>query len=375
MKNFIFVIFILVSCQSIKHTAEYYIPLKDDVDVIEDSFLLGDYKVIRPELTDKAMISHVDKILLFENKIGVLDKSLASLFIFDMNGTFLYDIHRIGSGPGEYIQLLDVCLDTINRSFLFVTTPAARLYYDYSGHFLEKEPLKDLSREVEIYDGLQYFKLGDEVNGEKLEYSLVGLDLDTNEESYLLEKGEFPVNGLWSDGKLFFKSKGLWFMQRFENILYKIEGMKCVPVYQFDLGRYSLPKSMLDREFSIDEFSEKCHKQDYVFSLTNLVDIKSGILMNSNLIGFFYYDKIQDEFNRYSHIWNRECGVRFTKMTPVEGEEKKVAFVLPDYSITLMKERLLNLPEEERNQMKITKLLAPLNEKESNPVIFLYDLK
>lgn len=375
MKNFIFVVFILVSCQSIKHTAEYYVPLKDDVDVIEDSFLLGDYKVIRPELTDKAMISHVDKILLFENKIGVLDKSLASLFIFDMNGTFLYDIHRIGGGPGEYIQLLDVCLDTINRSFLFVTTPAARLYYDYSGHFLKKEPLKDLSREVEIYDGVQYFKLGDEVNGEKLENSLVGLDLDTNEESYLLEKGEFPVNGLWSDGKLFFKSEGLWFMQRFENTLYKIEGMKCVPVYQFDLGRYNLPKSMLDGEFSIDEFSKKCYEKDYVFSLTNLVDINTGILMNSNLIGFFYYNKKRNEFNKYSHILNHNYGIRFTKMTPVDGEEKKVAFVLSDYSIALMKEGLLKFSEEERKQIKITEILNPLNEEESNPIIFLYDLK
>lgn len=54
----------------------------------------------------------VDKLLIAENKVFILDKYQAlTLFVYNLEGEFLYKIDNYGRGPGEYEAPSDFAID------------------------------------------------------------------------------------------------------------------------------------------------------------------------------------------------------------------------------------------------------------------------
>lgn len=377
MKNSCFIlllIFCFSACQTARKGGDDFfgdkISLQKTDLLISDTSLLGKYEVIPFELNTNSTIKQVDKILLFEDKIGVVDLALRTLLIFDREGSFLYEVNHVGGGPGEYGRLLDVSLDPIDSCFAVLTDRNAIMFYSYTGEFKYSIKKEEAAHRMALKGDYIYLLFPDRVNYDKQEYSLMALNRRNGEKTILLEQGIRPVESLWTNGYLLITGKdAVYFMQRYTHRLYKVVGENFTPLYELDLGKFELPDLLMEEGIDKQFFIKECSASWSVFSLINFCELPDGFMLCSNLPGFFYYDLKKKELDHMDGIRSQEYGVDFYSSIPVEPVGESVALILDEYRITSMKE---HRRESERPALKALLDHLPMD---SNPVLFLYSLK
>jgi len=95
---------------------------------------------VRLELGYESIIGRIDKVLVFENNIYILDGQTSSIFVFDMNGRYVSKICKIGNGPGEYNKLYYFDID-IEKRHIVVTDLVTywNIRYDMNGKYLSRK--------------------------------------------------------------------------------------------------------------------------------------------------------------------------------------------------------------------------------------------
>jgi hypothetical protein len=69
-------------------------------------------RTIPLETTDEALIGQITQLFIVKNTLFVADfYQTKSIFAFDLQGNFLYKIHKMGIGPGEYKSINTVHID------------------------------------------------------------------------------------------------------------------------------------------------------------------------------------------------------------------------------------------------------------------------
>ena len=101
--------------------------------------LYEDFFYIQPELTDNSIIADYSKVIIKDNKLFIMDNSKAvqGIFVFDMDGKFLFNINKRGNGPGEYTSVDDFYVNEKNKT-IGILNRFQILIYDYNGSFLSK---------------------------------------------------------------------------------------------------------------------------------------------------------------------------------------------------------------------------------------------
>ena len=118
------------------------IAIKPTNDAIDIGQYLDSVYYVKLEFTDESIIGQIDKVLIFENKIYVLDRQTASIFIFDMSGNYLSKICRIGQGPGDYITLNYFDIDTDKRHIIVTDLKSYwTIRYDLNGKYLSRKKM------------------------------------------------------------------------------------------------------------------------------------------------------------------------------------------------------------------------------------------
>ena len=145
-KLIIYLAFIyLCSCQESHNNGkreEYiHIGLKQrDKTSIYDIF--SKIEVIPLETRNESLLTRIEKIDLFENRIYVFDFKLSSIFIFDDSGCFLHKISNIGKGPEEYTNLSDFQINKNKKELIALSAVDNALFiYDLEGNFIKKKKL------------------------------------------------------------------------------------------------------------------------------------------------------------------------------------------------------------------------------------------
>ena len=63
------------------------------------------------ETTSESALSMISKVVLWNGRIFVSDNRYDKICVFDTAGKFLWNIRRVGRGPGEYIGMTDFVID------------------------------------------------------------------------------------------------------------------------------------------------------------------------------------------------------------------------------------------------------------------------
>lgn len=112
----------------------------EETNQIKLSSLLHNHKYIPLETTDKSIIGYINKIQIHNGVIYILDAFFSKkLLAFDLNGKYLHSISQEGSGPGEYIDIMDFVIS--DNNIYILNNRTSILEFDINGIFLKEKKL------------------------------------------------------------------------------------------------------------------------------------------------------------------------------------------------------------------------------------------
>ena len=259
------------------------------------------------ETTIDALIGDIDKLLIHNNKIYIMDiyKS-KSIFIFSCDGKFISRISNYGTNNNEYLYLMDMEIDTITQQLVLYDRNGGKLlFYDLNGNFIKTKPLGFRFSNFKIFPNGNYLFFTDnnpnEFVKEISEYSLLIGALDGTISYRALQNEKFlkdlkfrSVFNLASNGN------ALYVSPRLLNSIYQIEEdgiLNLIYQLHFPSGNIELYKQL-----NHTQFSQEIANKEYYYSL-------GGHIVMSD--AFFYFEFVRPK-NIINKLWyNRDTKVQY----------------------------------------------------------------
>ncbi|MDR2037711.1 MAG: 6-bladed beta-propeller [Bacteroidales bacterium] len=320
------------------------------------------------ETSKECFIGYADKVLIRNNQIYVadFDKAMA-IFIFDMNGKFLFKIARQGKGPGEYISFRDFDIQVNGDIYIFDVFGKKFLVYNSIGEYM---------REIKTDYYLSYFCLVENKmywsklwESGKMFANLAVHDIVNGKTEFLLKDKKFLSDLLlnFSTYSFYYSPNNIYYSPKFSEIIYSINNEGVFPV----IGIKNLlkpPASVIKKWSQKDEDPHKHIKQMiegeyfieniYIYETDDYISIgcvrgaKQGSLL----------------FNKHTkHTCTILASDYYTVLgsTQAKGSTGKYFFSVVDFD-----------PENEQNYQILKSRKELVNWKEGdNPVVVIFDLE
>lgn len=245
--------------------------------------------------TDESLIGYIDKIIVTETYIAIMDESNKILNLYDLEGNYIRRIGKIGQGPGEYIGLGD--FQIYNDTIVVFDAPRRMiLAYNMYGDFIFQ---KELPFQTDIFavlnEDLWLWGLSS-YNTEQYANSQIVL---TDKNFNLLEKYVTYNKDIDHNMKLsyYFVNSNNEFVyhQGLENEVYVFsQDGTLSECFKFDFGTYNIKREYLK---DMNKLWESRDSYCYL-ATTPLVTNKYilGVLNISGELSSFIYDKSTKAF-------------------------------------------------------------------------------
>lgn len=292
--------------------------------------LIDSVRFVSLETNKDNIIGAISKLVIKNDTIYVFDKKhTKSLFLFTIDGKYLFKISNFGKGPGEYIDFEDFI---VSSKFIEIydSRQGKIIYYDKSGNF---------NNEITIgFFGLSFYKSNDNYlfysegfdtkYDERGKYGLINIDSKGN-----LIKKMYRHNIRYSNKHTFTKHFVFHddniFLPNYSNFIYKIDNNSINEIYRINRGKYGFELSNLTDEiifsakenaiYNIDNvlIVDKYIYLDFLFqfygayalyNIDNMELIKSGVglMPSSKTKGLWYIPKTTYNNNFVSIISEEE---------------------------------------------------------------------
>lgn len=237
MRNYFFIIlglYILSSCNSggKRMGEDKAVVFNINLDTLQEkeALSLRKIKYIPLETTDDCLIMDVNKVLYRDSLFYLFDERGNSVFVFNEDGIMVQKIHAIGNGPGEYVNLRGMDMDSEGNIWLHDLPTTRLIKYSH----LTLQPVQDIKIDrrpllMSVSDsGYVYFgdvyHMGGVIEAWLERYSVS----DGVFESIMKNEKQLECSVLGSN--YFYRSGDkLYFYKRYEPYIYRIEGSRVIP--------------------------------------------------------------------------------------------------------------------------------------------------
>jgi hypothetical protein len=152
-------------------------------------------------------------------------------------------VGNIGSGPGEYIQLYDFCIDNVTRQLFLLCDRDIIMRYDYTGQFKEKHKVDFMSVKIEYFDDHFYF-ITEQIDF----FNLIITDNKFKITQKLFPDKDFGKNRVRLLHPLKVDFNGVQYRRYMDNCIYRIKNHKdVIRQYEVDFGNKSVAFSELKK--------------------------------------------------------------------------------------------------------------------------------
>lgn len=408
MNKYLFVVLIVFCCYSCTSskkggTAISHIDTNNNVEVIDIdkgekkerisfSEFLEEPQVTILETKDECLIKRINTLEFFDNKIYILDETINRLFVFDMDGHFLYRIGAAGGGPGEYVAISDFTIDRENNIIYVFDEATSRIHkYDaLSQKYLSTIKIEQKGRQhfyIQFIGGHLYMN-ETAIEGSGDQYLLKQLDPETGKQikAYLdADKYNKGWNLTLRTYHSFFYGKSTpspKYIEMFMDTIIAIEKDKIIPAYAIK------SKDFASHE-DVQTLMEEYYKNDNTYDFSSIVSSKKIYNINNYVetpnIVYFRYEKEDDTHHL---IYNKQNGdIQITKrlindfimeslpMNPdfCHYNEKGVFGIISTEIIPFIMDNVI-IPGNLNPNIDQHKELMNISE-ESNPIILYYPFK
>lgn len=313
------------------------------------------------ETNEMSLISKIDKVIIRDDYIYILDNSSQRIMIYTMSGAYVNSIQRIGLGPGEYIQLMDFNVRD-DKLVLYSDLPSKLIYLKCDGEFIcENKMVKSYSSFIMSNDRI-YFK-----NSPTDDYTISSLNLE--HENPLNYIRSLPMyNSIYMSGMTISKVNDgtILFSRRFDNNIYIIDTNNVISskTLIFDNNGF-IDNNTLKEGIPSHEFFKYCLKNEKVFSIVASQFIQNKLIFNTNLPLLYIYDSV---CHTISSLNDNILGLKLYPYNRVfvESDNDYIGFVLNYEHLRVL--------EKTNPKGKLFDLYQSMNEY-SNPVLILYKFK
>ncbi|MCF8223393.1 MAG: 6-bladed beta-propeller [Bacteroidales bacterium] len=197
------------------------------------------------------VVGKIDKVVFYGTKIIILDSKTNKIVVYDNTGKYNFETLNIGRGPGEYLNIADFIIDSVNGNIeLWDNGNRKLMVLASNGRFLSEWPMDlhmkkfgKLDSDLYIYYTCNYPNDGYAGKGS---YNIYIADSSNN-----VLKCFLPISGLKHlklvDNNLFSKSEsGFNVTVPFDNHIYQITSEKCIQKFNIRFSNYSLPDELLE---------------------------------------------------------------------------------------------------------------------------------
>lgn len=137
IRFFLFLSLCLLSCQSQNNEMSSVIMMDLD-NIVSCDFEIEDVEYVLLETTDASLLGTTSKILYRNNLFYVLDKMSNGVYVFDRKGKYMSSLMKLGNGPEEYVELMDMDVDDRGNIYIADNAKTRILKYRYPDWKLDK---------------------------------------------------------------------------------------------------------------------------------------------------------------------------------------------------------------------------------------------
>jgi len=236
-------------------------PNNDTIDIYQ---FIDSIYYVKLEFLDESIIGHINKIIIFDNRIFVLDGQTSSIFIFDIKGKYISKICKIGNGPGEYNRLDDFDIDRENQNIIITDLLTYwNIRYDINGNFISRKKIPLSIEGLASLSNGQFVSFSNFRSNTQFlepEYNLLYLD-----SMMQIEKGYFQYQSSYfhnpsikfygtQSGPFYKLGNELHFHYKMKNEIYIINQDGVFLKYQFDFNGMNFDYSRIYRKRNLYEY-------------------------------------------------------------------------------------------------------------------------
>jgi hypothetical protein len=332
-------------------------------------------KLISLETTKHSIFSKIDRIILYKDKIFILDRKINVVLIFSDSGKFLNKIQHLGKGPMEYISLHDFTIDENKKQIiLYADRPSKLMFFNLDGQYIREEKTKDSFYNLG-YKNNNLITLRKEEKGKMfLEYDL-GKQL-TSSFIYLNEKDKFFLRLGIESPNIIRSNKNIAISLPYSETIYEYDGNKVKPKYFIDFGKNKMPDNIFNK---FDDNYQGIHKymtkNQYGFGISNFRESKDYVTFNfyGNMI--VIYSKVSKQSKAFSFFTNEKDQLPFYNYFAHDGDDNKIISI---YSANQFKRQMSIYRKEINPWKKIPEYIKEIDRKSfsnNNPLLLVYTLK
>lgn len=246
--------------------------------------LFSDCKIIELETTEESYFASIGRVYRDSCYIYILDDRLHSVLLFDKTGKFVRKIHKIGRGPGEYIQLSDITIDENGFLFLMADIPEKAIVQSNNGTLIEQILLDEAYMEVcSIRDSLVF------INPPTSKTSFSILNKKTGMITSCM-KAIHAYNSFYMHGRsMTMTNQQILLTRRFDNNIYSFDGQLIKSAEISFNGNKFITETELQEYGESSLFFDFCRKNNRVFSVVDCQQLANVWVFNTNLPYCYFY--------------------------------------------------------------------------------------
>jgi len=310
--KFIYIIILasilFVSCEvKSKHSEEFIVNISEG---IKSSFVsqLDQIKFIPLETSDLSIIGKIQSIKIEKDKIYIVDRNTQKILIFNIQGKYLFSINKTGQGPGEYISITDMQINTSNGHIMILDeTQYKMLEFNENGNFVceKKIPSKEPLANFAYYDSntIVFYKSFIKKDNDN---SLLICSTDFKQIKFNFPCKKTTSLMLCPMVSLQRSNNQLFYLPIYSQTLFQITKNEIKEKYKFDFGKNNIDLEVYNKMYSNPLDLLRILKDGNSIYFLTIIDSKSEVYAH------FYYKEIP-----YFYVYNKE-----SKKTSVFYDDK-----------------------------------------------------
>ena len=306
--------------------------------------------VIPIETTDDFLMDDgIKRVIKYKDKLIILDRRSAIFLVNYSSGKVESYFRRIGQGPGESRQILDIGFDEQNETILVFNDYNNLLFFDMKGNYIKQESFKKLFENIIYHDG-NVLLYNDGIGYSCFPYKIEKYNLQNKKLEIIGRNNKIDFNKRLF-GNQIVKSKNIWFGTPIDFDLNQYSDSKIESIYKLEPKTSPLTKEKMQLGIT-DSRKFQDERLTIMYGIASIRETDHFLVFRSSKNGIFILHKQTNEIHWEEFVNETSLGLRLNNYFPHNGDDNLIMFILRPFEWLYL-----------RKDTKMNELLDSLKEK------------